>query len=706
MFERRLKIVMLLVLLPITAVVVRLVQLQVIAREDYLQAARQMLARRPQYFPFVRGDITDRHGRRLAYDAPAWDICVDYETIDRDASRWADREGRVVSFAERLRILRDPGRIAPSWKAIAEFTGTPISELLTRAAAIRNQVHRIKEIVSERRGVETIVAEERMAHPVAFGLDPQQRVAASMTFAAYDNVEIQASHVRKYTGGPAVGQLLGRLGEVDDRAIADDPLGEDDLARYRPGSLHGVSGTERLGEMWMRGRRGRVHNDADGQPITPPVEPVDGKTFHLTIDLAVQEALYARLAEAVQASPFQTGGCAVVIHVPTRQVLALVNYPSVDPTAPADEWAEAAADLARRPLLSRAIRAYYPPGSIVKPMLLAAGLADGTIRPDTHFTCYGHLLPEVPDAWRCTGRHGSIGPVYAIQHSCNVFFYHVGELMGVDRICEWYRQFGFGRLSGSGLVGELPGRLPAQRTRGQARNSAIGQAFDVTPIQVANMTATLASGRYQPVQLWLDDPEPGEIVPLPVPDATWRLVRQGMYDVVNRPGGTAYGPHRAMIEDPDYVLLGKTGSAQVVHGRTIETKFFCHLPDGRVQEIVAPDRDSALAKADCPPDQRDQITITGWRSHRRYPPDAPQPYTHAWFIGYLAPRNGYLAPVRSGASAVAIAVVIEYAGHGGEVASPVARDMLQIILDHHRNAEGGAHEASNAGISSAERRVD
>jgi len=689
MFERRLKIVALVLLLPASAVVVRLVRMQVYSQAEYRRETRQLLARRPHYFPFVRGDITDRAGRRLAYDAPAWSICVDYETIDRDAGRWAGADGQVVSFAERLRILRDPDRISPAWKAIAEFTGLPVTELLTRAALVRKQVRRIKEIVSERRGVETVVAEERMPHPIVKGLDAQQRVAAAVRFAAFEDVEIRAGHTRIYTGGPAVGHILGRLGEVDAQAIENDPLADDDLARYRPGSLHGVSGVERLGELWMRGRRGRVHNDADGRPLSPPVEPVDGKTFRLTLDAELQQMLYERLAQAVEATPYRTGGCAVMIHVPTRQVLAMVDYPSVDPSASPEQRAQAAADLARRPLLARAIRAYYPPGSIVKPMLLAAALAEGVVRPDTQFTCYGHLFPDVPGAWRCTGRHGTIGPVFAIQHSCNVYFYHVGERMGVERIRDWFGRFGFGRVSGTGLVGELPGRLPKDRTKGQARNSAIGQAFDVTPIQVANMMATLASGRYQPVRLWLDDPNVPEAVPLPIPEAAWHLVREGMYEVVNRPGGTAYGPNRGTLEDDAYVLLGKTGSAEVVRGRTIETKFYCHLPDGRVQEIIAPDRDSALAKADCPPEQRDRITITGWRSYRRYPPDAPEPYTHAWFAGYLAPRRGYLGAVGDDPAAVAIAVVIEYAGHGGDVAAPAARDMLRIFLDYQRSTLPG-----------------
>jgi cell division protein FtsI/penicillin-binding protein 2 len=211
----------------------------------------------------------------------------------------------------------------------------------------------------------------------------------------------------------------------------------------------------------------------------------------------------------------------------------------------------------------------------------------------------------------------------------------------------------------------------------------VGQGrFDVTPLQAANMAATIASGQYRPATIRLDDPRPAE--DLPIPKDAWLIVREGMYKAVNEPGGTAHGEKRGTLGDPQFVLLGKTGSAEVPLGRTVERLYVCHLPDGRVQEIVAADQAGALAQADCPPADRDKIKVAGSRSYRRYPPDPPESYTHAWFIGYLAPRGRHLAPVQTGQGGVAIAVVIEYTGHGGEVAAPVARDMLRSFLSHIR----------------------
>jgi len=704
MFERRLRILMFLLALPVVAVLVRLAQLQILCADHYRREARNMLSRRPRYFPCLRGDITDRLGRQLAYDAPAWDICLDYEIIEKDVELWAGPDDGRISFAERLRVFKEPNLLDPAWQMISNFSGVELSELLDRAARIRKQVRRIKELVSTRRGVETVVAEERMAHALVTGLTQEESVTARVQFASFAGVEIIADHVRRYSGGAAVGHLLGRQSEVDAEAIATDVLADDDLARYRPGSRRGVSGAERLGELWMRGRRGRIHEDAEGVALSPPAEPENGRPFRLTIDLALQQTLYNRLAAGVEATKFHTGGCAVVIHIPTRQVLAMVDYPSIDPAATSAERAEAIKDLARRPMLARAIREYYAPGSIVKPMILAAALADGVVHPHSQFTCYGRLFQDYPDRWRCTGHHGTIGPVFAIQHSCNVYFYHTGELLGVPRIQTWFSRFGLGRVSGTGLVGEMPGRLPDEISKGQARNSGIGQDFDLTPVQAANMVATIAAGSYRPVTLWLDDPEPKDAVDLHIQDRHWRVVREGMYKVVNESGGTAYGSHRGMIDDDRYVVLGKTGSAEVVRGRTVETKFFCHLPDGRVQEIVAPDKQTALAKVDCSDEDRDKIKITGWRSYRRYPPDPAEPYTHAWFIGYLAPKGNYLSAIHDGEAAVAIAVVVEYTGHGGEIASPIARDMLQSVLlnirseDHANRQEAGRGELLAQGV--------
>lgn len=682
MYERRIKILVIFLLLPTVVLAARLVQLQVLRKEGYDAAAARMLVRPARYYPPLRGDITDCQGRRLAFDTPSWNICMQYAALRGDGDE-------LRAFLRRANAYRpgvDPAeelarRLDDSWQAVAEVSGMPADALRAKAVDICQRVERVKAAVEQRTGIETTVLEERIAHPLIQDLTQDQQVAASLKLHQYPWLEVQASHTRQYAEAESLTHLLGRLGAVDPLTLQHDPWADDDLAAYRLNDLRGISGAEALGESWLRGRRGKVQLDINGQQLCEPVEPINGRNFRLTIDSEIQQALYERLAAAVEATAYRTGGSAVVLHVPTRQVLAMVDYPSPKPEPTLRRHTDADQDAARQPLLFRALRGQYPPGSTVKTLLMAGALTDKSISEQTNFTCYGRMFEDYPDRWRCTGTHWAIDPITALQHSCNVYFYHAGERMGVPRLREWLSMFGLGRATGCGLPAEAEGCLPADNGTGQARLCGVGQGqLLITPLQAANLTACLAEGKYRPVSLWLDDPAAPPATELPVSNSAWRAMRQGMYLAVNEQGGTAYGLERGTLDDAEYVMLGKTGSAEAL-GVAVEWTYFCHFADGRVEEINASSKEEVLSRY--PADQ--QPTIAGWRTHRRYPPD--QPPTHAWFIGYLAARGQQYKPVSSQGAAFAIAVLIEYCGHGGEFASPVAREMMQIVLAHYRAAQ-------------------
>lgn len=261
-----------------------------------------------------------------------------------------------------------------------------------------------------------------------------------------------------------------------------------------------------------------------------------------------------------------------------------------------------------------------------------------------------------------------MNPTFAIQHSCNIFFYELGERMTVDAEARWMDRFGLGRPSGTGLLDEVRGRLPTKENRGEARLAAIGQGeFEMTPIQAANMTATLATGRWRPVRLWANDPRPAaEPTQLPIDREAWRTVRDGMYQAVNAQGGTAFGTEQLRGLGP-YVVLGKTGSAEVSPPEWIYT---CRFPNGAVESYRSRTAKSLVEQ--WAPEQRPEIV------NRTCPPEYDR--THGWFIGYLAPRGRYLEPVTSADLSIAVAVVVEYAGHGGEVAAPIAADLIDAAL--------------------------
>jgi penicillin-binding protein 2 len=664
-FESRLKILLAILAIPLLAVVLRLVQLQVVQADTFFEKAERMLDRPPRFYPALRGEITDRRGRLLAYDAPVWDIAVHYAVmVDEPSLRHRVLRRLDVEWSDDL-----DQRIEESWRVISDLTGIPLEELRERQDRIVRTVDRIKRWVSDRRGVETEIAEEFMPHAVARGLEQRARVAAGIALADYPWVEVVPSHTRRYEGGKAVGHILGRLGEVDRETIESDPMLHDPLARYQPGDLHGIRGAEALGESWLRGRRGRVHENLEGEPLSPPVEPVDGKAMTLTIDLPLQQAIYHRLQAVIESQyPFSTGGSAVVLDVPTREVLALVSYPSIEPD-PNDRAAgnDPTQDDLRQPYLFRAIGKNYPPGSIVKPLLLTVGMKQNKVHSGTTIHCGGLLFADHPDRWRCLGTHGHVDPITSIQRSCNIFYYKLGEWLGTQSIAYWMREFGLGHETGTNLPEETHGHLPRSINRGTARLAAIGQGeLDITPIQAANLTATIATGMHQPVTLWADDPNPKPQRNLGISAHVWRTVREGMYRVVNVDHGTAF--QRAVLDNAgEFVLLGKTGSAEAPPR---EWLYQCRFPNGRLESIKARNANVLLRRFD--EDQKPEII-------KRFRIDQEDP-THGWFIGYLAPREHYLASISGDRPSVAIAVVIEYSGHGGEVAAPVAAEMLQSVL--------------------------
>ena len=663
MFDRRVKFVLLLLAVPAMVLAGRLFQLQVVDAGTYRGATTVLLSRDPHEFPFLRGSITDCAGRLLAYDAPAWSIAVQYGVMVDDPGV---RRRMCKELGIRLADVT-PERIAESWERIVQLTGKPMTELQPDIDRIVANVQRIHKRVSDQRGVDTTVSAEEEAHPVVTGLDQSQQVAAHVGLGEFPWIEVASAPDRVYKGGEALGHLIGQLARVTAKAIAEDPNAEDSLSRYTADDVFGVRGVEALGERWLRGRRGQIHKDRRGDELSPPIDPQNGNDVRLTIDMALQQTLYDRLREEFATSfPDSTGGCAVVLDIPTRRVLAMVSYPSIDPNNAA-QVAGVNPDDPHRPFLFRAVREVYPPGSIVKPMMLAAALSDGTISRNDTFTCVGRLIPENTSQFGCDDRHGAIDPIGAIQKSCNVFFYHVGQKLGVPRENWWMQQFGLGLRSGTGLRDELSGRLTSLVSVGEARNIAIGQGqLGMTPVQAVNMIATVASGEYLPVTLWENDPEPRPApVRLNVDAAAWQVVREGMYRVVNQEGGTAYR-HGSLFDPGPYVLLGKTGTAKA---EPPERYYTCTFPDGTVREILARNQTALLRQY--PPERRP--TITGERRLAKYDGD------HGWFVGYLARRDRYLQDVTEPAS-IAIAVVVEYAGHGGQVAFPVVTAMLDSVM--------------------------
>jgi penicillin-binding protein 2 len=449
-------------------------------------------------------------------------------------------------------------------------------------------------------------------------------------------VSLRITPSRNYPNGTMLAHVLGYVGEVNQDELGRDP-------RYRPGDLLGKAGLERRWEEDLRGLNGgqQVEVDSLGRElrILQEAEAIAGNTLVLSVDLDLQRAAEEALAGEV--------GAVVAIEPRTGEVLAMVSQPSFDPNLftggiQPSEWKTLVTD-PHHPLTNRATQGQYPPGSTFKFIVAAAALQEGIINPFTHLHCSGKLHFGQRDfrCWR-PGGHGSMNVHGSLVQSCDVFFYQVGQRLGVDTIARYARAFGLGELTTIGLDHEKAGTIPdsAWKMRrfgepwyqGETLSVVIGQGYvTATPLQMAQATAMIATGvRYQPhLVRRIEAPngtvirelQPQEVARLDIRDTVLAEVRQGMFDVVNSPSGTGKKAALANVG-----VAGKTGTSQVV---TL----------GR-ERLPATQR---------PWNQRD----------------------HAWFVAF--------APVEE--PTIAVAALVEHAkGGGGAVAAPVAHSVLDAYF--------------------------
>jgi len=489
------------------------------------------------------------------------------------------------------------------------------------------------------------------------------------------------------------------MGRVDAETVANDPQADNPFAKYLGNEKHGISGVEYAAEDLLRGRRGQYTAGRDG---TPPEEipAAHGQDVEVTIDAPLQRQLYDLLGEVVESVPESSGGAIVVLDVASRDVLSLVSYPSYDPNRFNELYAVLRDDTDRLPLRFRAIASRYAPGSTIKPLACLAGLISGKITINTRETCTGYLFPNQRNSWRCweihgTGMrkaHGSINVTEALTGSCNIFMYRLGERVGVDGLCGVFDMVGVGRGSGIGLREDNPGINPTPAwlsshlnratTTAHSRLFAMGQGeVSMTPIQVANLMATYASGRYKPVTLIRrreDHPE----WRLPGTDAQWLAIRRGIFGVTNDQKGTAY-KYANYVRD-GYALAGKTGSATASRWPTAYLIPYME-PDGSHREVVlaAGARGPALKRfarefPDAVPDKENVKAVHYWPVGK--PPEG-QRYSHAWFGGYLQPLGASAEPDWRQQPPVAFAILIEFGGSGGRTSGPLAKRVCDAILD-------------------------
>ncbi len=584
--------------------------LQIVKVDYYRRLSDNNRLRRVTIMP-LRGVITDAEHRVLANNRVAFNVRLDREKVT-DMKTFFPRLAGILEMPEST--LRD---------RLARYRGRPVFE----PVVLKEDVDLAEAAYIESRRLELR------------GL----------------SVEVESR--RNYLYGPLAAHALGYVGEVSEDQLRSEPSGE-----YELGEIVGKAGVERQYDEDLKGDKGwkQVVVNSLGreiQEIEAGRKPDPGRALRLSIDLDLQRALEEAYADEA--------GSAVFLDPGSGAVLAMISRPAYDPNVFAhrfsqDIW-EGLVNDPRHPLQNRVSLSKFAPGSVFKIVMSIAALEEGIATPARGDHCTGtwRFGDKVYQCWAVRkGGHGYLTMREAIIQSCNIYFYHLGNDMGIERISRWAHRFGFGEPTGLDLPHEESGTVPDPDWKkravprdpiwhpGETISVSIGQgAIEVTPIQMAVFAAAIGNGGtlYRPhlllsreVREGIEEDERQDYVirRVDMHPRTLEVIRDAMWGVVNEDGTGG----RARIAGRD--ICAKTGTAQVF----------------RASRDIDADK--------LPKDKRD----------------------HAWFVGF-APKDN---------PRIAWAVFVQNGGHGGTTAAPIARAVLERFFQKLDSRQGVQQLASVA----------
>lgn len=462
---------------------------------------------------------------------------------------------------------------------------------------------------------------------------------------AFRGVDVSAGLTRNYPLGASGAHIIGYVGGITEKELADAPENT-----YEGLSLIGKAGVEKSHEDTLRGQSGAkiIEANAYGRPLRELEyrRGYPGRNLYLSVDSKVQLTAEQALGEL--------DGAVVAIDPRSGEIIALVSKPGFDPHLFIEgidfKTYKVLSNDPKRPLFNRALQGTYPPGSTVKPAMAMAGLEYGVVTPADGVYCRGEMsLPGSSRKYRCWKRsgHGFQDMVGGVMRSCDIYFYELAIKLGIDRMHDSMTRLGLGHKTGVDLPQEGSGLFPSREWKlkrrkeqwypGETLNIGIGQGYTlVTPLQLAQMTARIAMrGKgFKPHVVYATQDaitrevtrvQPEALPPIELKDNhNWQRVIDAMIDVAHGAGGTAARIGR----DSPYRIAAKTGTAQVAAMRQDEKK--------------------ARSLESTPLHLRD----------------------HALFVAF-APADD---------PKIAVAVIAEHAGHGGSVAAPIARQVMDMYL--------------------------
>lgn len=377
-------------------------------------------------------------------------------------------------------------------------------------------------------------------------------------------LNIMPRPLRYYPQGALLAHVLGYVAQANEKELQENP----DL---KLGDNIGKQGVERIYDHLLRGDKGlkQLEVNAQGRTLEDKVlkQPIPGENIKISIDLKLQEYAWTQLQDHA--------GSLIVLDPAQGEILAMVSKPSYNNNQfvqgiSKPKWRQLLSDTSY-PLLNRGLQTTYPPASVFKLVMAASALAHEKISTKDTVYCPGHYRVgnRIFKCWKEEG-HGRVDLQEALKQSCDVYFYKLGQELGVDLVSRFAKDYGFNSPTGIDLPNENKGLIPDQEWKlrrfgvkwqgGDTTNLSIGQGYaQVTPLQVARFVAALINGGklYKP-QLLLDS-EPEVQARLPLDEKQLQILRKAMLATVDEPHGTAWRLRTLGVQ-----VGGKTGTAQVI----------------------------------------------------------------------------------------------------------------------------------------------
>lgn len=616
----RYNIIILLVYFAGIVLLIQLFNLQIVNGDKYRAQSSSRLTR-ATIVQADRGEILDRNGVKLVttstgYNLDLYKTTTNNEQLNNNISKIIKvLEQNQDSFVDNFIIKVDPFKFeTENEETIKKFkknNGIDLSYNAEQCFEFFKEKYEIKEENNiEARKIMTIryeITQNGYSNikpvEIATNISKDSVLMFSEQNSQFSGIDVVTKPVVTYNYGTLASHVLGYCGKITQSEL--DKVGNE----YTKNDLIGKTGVQYVFEPYLKGKNGfrQIDMDVDGNITGEYIteEPVVGNDVYLTIDANVQavaeEALkndIEKIASGGYAETFDAkSGAVVVMNTKTGEILALASYPDFEPqlfvngigTEKYKEYQEQEA------LYNRAISGAYAPGSTFKMVTAIAGLESEAVSTVTNISCNG-IYPHAhkPVCWYYTSYksgHGALNVTKAIQHSCNVFFYEVGNRIGIDKLSSYSKYFGMGKKTGIELPSESKGSIATRDKaisenrewyQGETLSASIGQSYNnVTPVQMAKYISILVNGGHQvdvTILKSIADINGNEISKKEIDDyvkskiglsndeveeklfqkENVEAVLEGMKNVTTESGGTAY----SIFKNSNIKVGGKTGSAQ------------------------------------------------------------------------------------------------------------------------------------------------